>query len=111
VVPFPENGDRPGIRERTVFNAPDDHQWRPSERSGWLNLLRGLARTSIGDEKGEAQVFLDRLFRGFGHEGVPEIGPKLEMRVKKSDGKGTSVADHLVWKPVILIEMKNRGGL
>jgi hypothetical protein len=44
-----------------------------------------------GDEKGEAQVFLDRLFRGFGHDGVPEAGAMLEMRVKKADGKGTSV--------------------
>jgi len=61
-----------------------------------------------GDEKGEAQLFLDRLFRGFGHDGVPEAGAKLEMRVKKGDGKGTSFAD-LVWKPVVLIEMKKRG--
>jgi hypothetical protein len=61
-----------------------------------------------GDEKGEAQVFLDRLFRGFGYEGVPEAGATLEMRVKKGDGKGTSFAD-LVWKPVVLIEMKKRG--
>jgi hypothetical protein len=61
-----------------------------------------------GDEKGEAQVFVDRLFRGFGHEGVPEAGATLEMRVKKADGKGTSFAD-LVWKPVVLIEMKKRG--
>ena len=26
-------------------------------------------RTLRGDEKGEAQVFCDRLFRAFGHEG------------------------------------------
>jgi len=39
---------------------------------------------------------------------VPEAGATLEMRVKKADGKGTSFAD-LVWKPVVLIEMKKRG--
>ena len=32
----------------------------------------------------------------------------LEERIKKADGKGTSFAD-LVWKPVVLIEMKKRG--
>ena len=30
------------------------------------------------------------------------------MRIKKADAKGTSFAD-LVWKPVVLIEMKKRG--
>ncbi len=61
-----------------------------------------------GDEKGEAQVFLDRLFRGFGHQGVKEAGGVLEERIKKAGGKGTSFAD-LVWKPVVLVEMKKRG--
>jgi type II restriction/modification system DNA methylase subunit YeeA len=61
-----------------------------------------------GDEKGEAQVYLDRLFQGFGHAGAREAGAILEDRIKKADGKGTSFAD-LVWKPVVLIEMKKRG--
>lgn len=61
-----------------------------------------------GDEKGEAQVFLDRFFQAFGHAGVREAGATLEERIKKADRKGTSFAD-LVWKPVVLIEMKKRG--
>ncbi len=61
-----------------------------------------------GDEKGESQLFLDRLFRAFGHEGVREAGATLEQRVKKADAGGTAFAD-LVWKPVVLIEMKKRG--
>jgi type II restriction/modification system DNA methylase subunit YeeA len=61
-----------------------------------------------GDEKGESQVFLDRLFRAFGHAGVKEAGATLEERIRKADGKGTNFAD-LVWKPVVLIEMKKRG--
>jgi hypothetical protein len=61
-----------------------------------------------GDEKGEAQVFLDRFFQAFGHAGLREAGATLEERIKKTDGKGTSFAD-LVWKPVVLIEMKKRG--
>ncbi|MBA3842884.1 MAG: class I SAM-dependent DNA methyltransferase [Actinobacteria bacterium] len=61
-----------------------------------------------GDEKGEAQVFLDRLFQAFGHPGVAEVGAKLEMRIKKTDAKGTAFAD-LVWKPRCLVEMKKAG--
>jgi hypothetical protein len=60
-----------------------------------------------GDEKGEAQVFCDRLFRGFGHDGFHEAGATLEDRIKNNTG-GTSFAD-LVWKPRVLIEMKKRG--
>jgi N-6 DNA Methylase len=63
----------------------------------------------IGDEKGEAQVFCDRLFKAFGHYGVREAGATLEMRVKKgANAKGTSFAD-LIWKPRCLIEMKKVG--
>lgn len=61
-----------------------------------------------GDEKGESQVFLDRLFIAFGHKGHKEAGATLEQRIKKNDSKGTSFAD-LLWKPRLLIEMKKRG--
>ncbi|MBW8366641.1 MAG: N-6 DNA methylase [Arenimonas sp.] len=61
-----------------------------------------------GDEKGEAQVFCDRLFIAFGHAGYKEAGATLEFRIKKNSSKGTSFAD-LVWKPRVLFEMKRRG--
>src|ERR1019366_6669911 len=64
------------------------------------------AKTLDGDEKGEAQVFCDRLFQAFGHKGYKEAGATLEYRIKK--GKGTSFAD-LIWKPRLLIEMKKAG--
>ncbi|MEM9348337.1 MAG: DNA methyltransferase [Planctomycetota bacterium] len=60
-----------------------------------------------GDEKGEAQVFLDHLFRAFGHDGVLDVGAHYEERIKKTQG-GTAFAD-CVWKPHVLIEMKKRG--
>lgn len=60
-----------------------------------------------GDEKGEAQVFLDRLFQAFGWAGLKEAGAECEERIKKTNG-GTAFAD-LVWKPVVVIEMKKRG--
>jgi hypothetical protein len=80
------------------------------------NALRGSIAAFVdyrkqylsGDEKGEAQVFCDRLFRAFGHEGVREAGATLEMRLKKNDAKGTAFAD-LMWKPRCLIEMKKAG--
>jgi hypothetical protein len=61
-----------------------------------------------GDEKGQSQVFLDRLFQAFGHGGVFEAGATLEDRVKSKSRGGTAFAD-LVWKPRVLIEMKKRG--
>ncbi|MEO0851958.1 MAG: DNA methyltransferase [Cyanobacteria bacterium J06648_11] len=60
-----------------------------------------------GDEKGEAQVFCDRLFIGFGHDGYKEAGATLEQRVKNQKGT-TSFAD-LMWSPRLLLEMKRRG--
>lgn len=61
-----------------------------------------------GDEKGEAQVFLDRLFKAFGHGGVREAGATLEARVRKHEGKGVSFAD-LLWESRCIIEMKKAG--
>jgi len=63
-----------------------------------------------GDEKGEAQIFLDRLFQAFGQEGVFDAGGHCEFRIRKAkeDGGGTAFAD-CVWKPIVLIEMKKRG--
>lgn len=62
-----------------------------------------------GDEKGEAQIFLDHLFQALGWAGgLKEAGATLEMRVPRNDSGGTAFAD-LVWKPVVLVEMKKRG--
>jgi len=65
-----------------------------------------VGRHISGDEKGEAQVFLDHLFKAFARPGVLEASGKLEMRVKKAGG--ASFADY-VWKPIVLIEIKKRG--
>ena len=72
-----------------------------------IRTLVDYGRTLAGDEKGEAQVFCDRLFQGFGHDGYKEAGATLEFRVKRK-GRGTGFAD-LVWKPRLLLEMKSRG--
>lgn len=61
-----------------------------------------------GDEKGEAQVFLDRLFKALGHGGVREAGAVLEARVRKQESKGVSFAD-LLWESRCIIEMKKAG--
>ena len=80
-----------------------------------------------GDEKSEAQTFLEHLFRAFGHAGVIEAGATFEFRVAKKPGSsqlelltgadaavpvkkkgGTKFAD-LLWPGRVLIEMKSRG--
>ncbi len=80
-------------------------------RSAPLAVFVQWAQAHItGDEKGQAQIFLDRLFIAFGHAGSLDVGGEPEFRIRKSaeDGGGTSFADY-VWKPVVLIEMKKRG--
>lgn len=74
---------------------------RIDEFLDYVNLLKG-------DEKGEAQVFCDRLFQAFGHMGYKEAGADLEYRIKNKSTGGTSFAD-LIWKPRLLLEMKKRG--
>jgi hypothetical protein len=74
-----------------------------SRQAPLQHFVKWCAEHISGDEKGEAQIFLDQLFRGFGHAGFKEAGATCEMRVKKA-GKGTSFAD-LVWKPVVLVEI------
>jgi len=80
----------------------------PNDKTAKLQAFKDwTARHIKGDEKGEAQVFLDRLFQAFGWPGLKEAGANCELRVKNTTG-GTSFAD-LVWKPVVVIEMKKRG--
>lgn len=79
-----------------------------SEATDKIDEFLDYAKLLKGDEKGEAQVFCDRLFQAFGHKGYKEAGAELEFRIKKKATKGTSFAD-LIWKPRVLIEMKKRG--
>ncbi|BAZ80843.1 N-6 DNA methylase [Sphaerospermopsis kisseleviana CS-549] len=62
-----------------------------------------------GQERKEAQTFLDRFFRAFGHEGALEAGATYEEAIKKSSKTGKTGFADLVWKPRVLIEMKKRG--
>jgi len=73
----------------------------------FLTFVQWWDENIHGDEKGQSQVFLDRLFQAFGHGGVFEAGATLEDRIK-AKSRGGAFAD-LVWKPRVLIEMKKRG--
>ena len=80
-------------------------------------------RTLKGDEKSEAPLFLDHLFRALGHGGVQEAGATLEFRIAKKPGspqlelltddaarrKGGKKFADLLWPDRVLIEMKSRG--
>jgi hypothetical protein len=82
----------------------NDRKSRLQEFAAWA------AAHITGDEKGEAQIFLDRLFIAFGRKGSLDVGGKPEFRIRKpkEDGGGTAFADY-VWKPIVLVEMKKRG--
>lgn len=86
-----------------------------------------FAKTLDGDEKSEAQTFLDRFFRALGHQGAKEAGATFEYRVANKPGStqlalfrdsellkapkakiGVKFAD-LLWPGRVVIEMKSRG--
>lgn len=109
----------PAESRRPVRSVGCCRRSKGSKRWRWVidyealgHRLQGLATYRLthlsGDEKGESQVFLERLFQAFGHAGYAEAGAKLEMRIKSRDTRGTSFAD-LVWKPRVLVEMKKAG--
>lgn len=60
-----------------------------------------------GYERGEGQLFFNQLLQSFGNAGILEVGAALEERVKKR--KGTTGFADFVWKPRVIIELKERG--
>lgn len=82
----------------------------PTPSAEDLQAFIDYATALKGDEKGEAQLFCDRLFRAFGHGGIIEANGALEARIKFDSGR-TKFADCL-WSPRgrdgVLIEMKKR---
>lgn len=81
----------------------------PTTADGLRTFVQFVDSHLKGDEKGEAQTFLDRFFRAFGHEGAMEAGATYEERIHKGSKKGKTGFADLVWKPRVLIEMKKRG--
>jgi len=97
------------------------------ERKNALTEFVRFAQTLRGDEKSEAQTFLDHFFRALGHDGVIEAGATFEFRVAKKPGspqlelvvagiadpghrpKGGKKFADLLWPDRVLIEMKSRG--
>ena len=66
--------------------------------AGWnkTSRIRRLVQKNVtGDEKGQAQLFLDRLFQAFGQTGCLDVGGTTEFRIYKADedGGGTAFAD------------------
>ncbi|MEA3187045.1 MAG: hypothetical protein QOD99_875, partial [Chthoniobacter sp.] len=97
---------------------PDDLK---SNLAGFVSF----AQTLKGDEKSEAQSFLDQFFRALGHKSAIEAGATFEFRVAKKPGspqlelitgngatprlKGGKKFADLLWPDRVLIEMKSRG--
>ena len=62
-----------------------------------------------GKERSEAQIFLDRFFQAFGHQGALQAGAEYEVAIAKGSKKDRTGFADLVWKPRVLIEMKKQG--
>ena len=58
----------------------------PDDLKNALSEFVRFAQTLRGDEKSEAQTFLDHFFRAFGHKGAIEAGATFEFRVAKKPG-------------------------
>ncbi|MCB1233063.1 MAG: class I SAM-dependent DNA methyltransferase, partial [Verrucomicrobiae bacterium] len=81
----------------------------PAELTASLESFVAFAQGLEGDEKGEAPIYLNALFRAFGHEGTKQAGATHEHRVPKGAGHhGQKFAD-LLWPERVLVEMKSRG--
>src|SRR5439155_26934262 len=63
----------------------------PSRETLLADFVTWSAAHITGDEKGQAQIFLDRLFVAFGQRGSLDVGGTAEMRIRKAseDGGGT----------------------
>ena len=97
----------------------------PNELKDALAEFARFAQALRGDEKSEAQTFLDHFFRALGHAGAIEAGATFEFRVAKKPGsaqleliqgngsgpraKGGKKFADLLWPDRVLIEMKSRG--
>lgn len=101
----------------------------PEELKSNLAKFAAFAAGLKGDEKSEAQSFLNEFFRALGHEGAIQAGATFEFRVAKkpgspqlelivsangnagpaSRGKGGKKFADLLWPDRVLIEMKSRG--
>src|SRR5438477_10017874 len=101
----------------------------PEELKSSLAEFVAFAQTLKGDEKSEAQSFIDQFFRALGHKSAIEAGATFEFRVAKKPGspqlelvvagngdsvsalrgKGGKKFADLLWPDRVLIEMKSRG--
>jgi hypothetical protein len=101
----------------------------PDDLKSRLAEFVAFAQTLKGDEKSEAQSFLDQFFRALGHKSAIEAGATFEFRVAKKPGsaqlelvvagnadpgpafrtKGGKKFADLLWPNRVLIEMKSRG--
>src|SRR5438105_12709906 len=118
-----------GARSKALVSclAFREHSAVADELKSALNEFVRFAQSLRGDEKSEAQTFLDHFFRALGHQGVIEAGATFEFRVaKKPDSpqlelvvagiadpghrpKGGKKFADLLWPDRVLIEMKSRG--
>src|SRR5207237_399547 len=81
--------------------------WSPlTEARDRILTFVAYAQQLEGRERGEAQVFLDRLFQAFGHAGYAEAGARLEDLVRD---QGAARFVDLKWGDRVLIEMKGKG--
>ena len=61
----------------------------PNRKSRLQEFVDWAAANVKGDEKGEAQVFLDRLFQAFGQKGILDVGGTAEFCIRQAKEGGS----------------------
>ena len=93
-----------------VCNCKDKStiSYRMAKQELLQNFVDYCRKHIKGDEKGEAQIFLDHFFTALGYpDGLKGAGAECEFRVRDTKRKTTSFGD-LVWPKRVLIEMKKK---
>ncbi|MCS6267458.1 MAG: class I SAM-dependent DNA methyltransferase [Vampirovibrio sp.] len=75
-----------------------------------LTTFAHWAKTHIkGDERADAQTFLNHFFQAFGYEGVHEAGGRFEVPTEKASLNDNKGFFDCLFKDVAIFEMKGKG--
>ena len=83
------------------------HIMEDNRKQRFQDFLSYYQKYIKGSEKGEGQIFCERLLQAFGNPGIKEAGAVCEEFIKKKKGK-KGFAD-FIWEPRVIIELKKRG--
>lgn len=101
-----DNPDLNTNQEREIVANDSINGSKIIDENKLVEFIDYASKCLKGNERSEAQIFLERLFQAFGHKGIAEAGAVLEDRLRVND---KIKFPDLLWPRKVLIEMKSRG--